>query len=370
MVHRFIVSAYDDLPRASTVGELALSRVNARFEMNPEQILVDGKPVVLNGRPLKTLHRPHNAHPDLTVLKLHDVVYLPRRTFLDHKLMRTPAISFRRQNLAPEFIESPPLEEGIPQIDELVYSIDTSNSGHGHVLLEMVSQLWAVKDANPQTLLAHPKVAQRYKALIGLFSPCRIVSPLTPVKLRQVLIVTPSFLLDRSVTQRFLQDVRYIRSSIARSSIARSFESDILLYVSRRGIAKRSLVNETDVESEFQRQGFQSISPETLSLGDQVELFSRARVVAGPVGSAMYNTIFCQPGTQRLVIAPEEFTTRNDSLITAATGKSPYFVFGRSSAQEKRRAMLAPWSVDVADVRRGIDHVLRGTGVILQKQSR
>ncbi|MGU3480082.1 glycosyltransferase family 61 protein [Methylobacterium sp. D48H] len=67
------------------------------------------------------------------------------------------------------------------------------------------------------------------------------------------------------------------------------------LYLSRqRG---RNIVNAAEVEAAFIDHGFTSIDPSGLSFSQQVRLFAEATHIAGPVGAAFANTIFCTPGT-------------------------------------------------------------------------
>ncbi|MCJ2058678.1 glycosyltransferase family 61 protein [Methylobacterium sp. J-048] len=67
------------------------------------------------------------------------------------------------------------------------------------------------------------------------------------------------------------------------------------LYLSRR--RGRNIVNAAEVEADFIDHGFKSIDPSGLTFAQQVRLFANATHVAGPVGAAFANTVFCKPGT-------------------------------------------------------------------------
>ena len=76
------------------------------------------------------------------------------------------------------------------------------------------------------------------------------------------------------------------------------------LYVSRRTQnVFRRLVNEQAIERLFVERGFEIVHPEAMSFAEQVETFNAASVVAGPAGSNMIDTIFCNPGTRILMLA-------------------------------------------------------------------
>lgn len=69
------------------------------------------------------------------------------------------------------------------------------------------------------------------------------------------------------------------------------------IYISRRGTASfRTLLNESEIETAAERVGFKIVRTENLSLDEQVAMFSQARVVLGPHGAGMTNTVFAPPG--------------------------------------------------------------------------
>ncbi len=68
------------------------------------------------------------------------------------------------------------------------------------------------------------------------------------------------------------------------------------IFISRRMMPTRRLVNEDDVEDYLRRYGFETCVPETLSLREQVELFSQAEIVVSTHGSAFTNMLFSPRG--------------------------------------------------------------------------
>lgn len=91
------------------------------------------------------------------------------------------------------------------------------------------------------------------------------------------------------------------------------------LYVSRmgqarRGVSTRQMLNEAELAKAVSALGFEVIEPEQLSPAEQIAAFGSADVVVGPSGSAMFNVVFCRPGTKVLDIESEA------SWIYAHTG--------------------------------------------------
>lgn len=83
------------------------------------------------------------------------------------------------------------------------------------------------------------------------------------------------------------------------------------IFVSRKTFTSkggyRGLVNEDELIASMTMLGFKVVEPELLKFEDQIRIFASADVVVGLAGAAMFNTIFCKPGTSVLSI---ESTTR------------------------------------------------------------
>lgn len=75
----------------------------------------------------------------------------------------------------------------------------------------------------------------------------------------------------------------------------------LFLYL-RRNSSTRRLINQDEVEEVFRARGFQIITPENLSVQQQIELFSRAKIIAGPTGAAIANLVFAPFGCSVIVL--------------------------------------------------------------------
>lgn len=77
------------------------------------------------------------------------------------------------------------------------------------------------------------------------------------------------------------------------------------VFVVRREERGRALTNLESIRLLVESYGFKIVDPESLPYGEQVSTFSAAGLVAGSMGAAMTNTIFCAPGTDVVYLAPE-----------------------------------------------------------------
>ncbi|KQN29175.1 glycosyltransferase family 61 protein [Sphingomonas sp. Leaf38] len=76
-------------------------------------------------------------------------------------------------------------------------------------------------------------------------------------------------------------------------------------FISRSTASSRKLTNEAAVMAIAAEHGFEPIEPQYLSFREQVELFSGADAIAGPLGAGLANAVFMHPGSAFIEIAPE-----------------------------------------------------------------
>lgn len=98
--------------------------------------------------------------------------------------------------------------------------------------------------------------------------------------------------------KHFLQKVPYNRALHKRDKLK--------ILIKRPNNVFRQLSNRTQMEQFLQRRGFVTVSPETMSLVDQIDLFRHAELVIGESGAALTSLVFCEPGTSVLEIQMSE----------------------------------------------------------------
>ncbi|WP_026537089.1 glycosyltransferase family 61 protein [Arthrobacter sp. 9MFCol3.1] len=77
------------------------------------------------------------------------------------------------------------------------------------------------------------------------------------------------------------------------------------LYVTRNDTGNRRLENEDQIFSLLQQHGFEMFRPSDHSFMDQVSAFASADAIAGPLGSALTNTVFAPDSAKILPLIPE-----------------------------------------------------------------
>lgn len=96
------------------------------------------------------------------------------------------------------------------------------------------------------------------------------------------------------------------------------------LYLSRAGTNRRRVQNEEAVVAALAPLGFESVRPETLSVREQVELFSQASSIVGSSGAAFTNMLFTPPGARVVVLQNQHLVAGGGDLyfdaLAAACG--------------------------------------------------
>jgi capsular polysaccharide biosynthesis protein len=70
----------------------------------------------------------------------------------------------------------------------------------------------------------------------------------------------------------------------------------------RRNSAIRRLANAKEIEGVLTDRGYAIVEPELLTFSQQVQYVSHAKVVVGPTGAGVANTIFCRSGTHVAIL--------------------------------------------------------------------
>lgn len=126
------------------------------------------------------------------------------------------------------------------------------------------------------------------------------------------------------------------------------------LYLARRTQLRRLILDEDKVYRAAEKLGYSIISPEKLTVAGQVRLFSQAKAIAGPGGSAFANMIFCRRGTRALCIKGEEKVSPLGLDLAVANGIDFRWLLGKSlqSLAQFTNPLDVPFEVDLDSLER------------------
>ncbi len=139
------------------------------------------------------------------------------------------------------------------------------------------------------------------------------------------------------------------------------------IYISRRGFAgslaagRRVMTNESEVIDLLEGFGFEVVEPEKLSPLEQIKLFSSAKVIVGAGGSAMFNTVFCHPGTSLIDIEAEPHWVGGHMRLFRSRGLRFGIFEGTPSVQDFSTPHI-PFTVDPVRLRSRLESFLPSVG--------
>jgi capsular polysaccharide biosynthesis protein len=192
----------------------------------------------------------------------------------------------------------------VPEREERVVVLGAqSNANYSHWLLESLVRaiLFRPLDDGTWLYLTPPLTDWQRQTLdlIGLEAE-RILElePQGPVRFREAVAVS-----------RGMGGLPAIRPAgvVALAKLAAPSSGRRRLYCSRAGTRHRHASNETELVELLARHGFETVSPERLSIAEQIELFAGAEVVFALHGSALTNIAFSRPGTLVIELQAEGF---------------------------------------------------------------
>lgn len=210
----------------------------------------------------------------------------------------------------PEFID---LKGKAEEIGGVCIYMGHCTFQYGHFLLETLARFWAL-DLNIKYdyLIFHRFLGSSCD--IKNFSFARECFTVFSIESKKILIADRamkfrSLLLSCSLLEINFQahrDQALVYKRILRHCLreARGCDEKLSrLYLSRsRWYKRRRVINEQAMEKIFSDYGFTIIYPNEMAFSDQVILYTRAEVIAGLAGWAMYNSVFLSTGSRAIVI--------------------------------------------------------------------
>jgi len=301
--------------------------------------------------------------PALSVVAGRDIVLAPRRIVLSRKSGGILPSSFTRfgnaQHGALQRKDGVHLpihadEHGRPeQMRGAVYLADTPYPDiYGHFLLEVLPQLWGFGEVPRRAKVATsvPLSADFLKLFAALGVDADSIMPLSrPIEAEETYVPSMPLMLRDHVHPTTFE----IFDRLARLGLTSDAPTPEKLYVSRSllGPDRRTLTNEAQIEVMFEAAGFTVFHPQLHPIEDQIRVFSKARLVAGPSGSGFHNTIFAPFTSKLLIISSTRWFTVIDPLLNQVDGRLG-LVFGEALASDEALAdVKARWSVDYRAVR-------------------
>lgn len=105
--------------------------------------------------------------------------------------------------------------------------------------------------------------------------------------------------------------IEFLRETFLKKNRDTSVNPYERVYISREDASWRRVANEGKLMEILTKKGFKKIVLSTLTVEEQIEIFSSADVIISPNGAGLANLMFCKPGTKIIQL----FTATSDEFI-------------------------------------------------------
>lgn len=235
------------------------------------------------------------------------------------------------KSVSPMFARIP--ENLLPKrtLDGNYFLMDPNGVGHfGHFMTESIGRLWGWDEAKRRfpdlkalyRIRDMNKVNDRFERRLMMaygIDAADIVAVDRSVYVESLVSATTMW--HNAVPHYVHPDLATVWDRIGSNLVAPDAPTYERVFISRSGQWWRRVCrNLPDVEKFFEARGFQIVYPEHLDLPTQAGIFAKASIIAGFVGSAMFNVMYAKQLKAFILLAHEAYTARNEHLYTSLIG--------------------------------------------------
>jgi capsular polysaccharide biosynthesis protein len=290
-------------------------------------------------------YRPDGDPP---LVELNEVLFIPRMRCLYDRAGRRiepskviyqepGAPSSANAKMAQVEQDTMPAQVEVPaklrRVAEPVLFVGEAHDHYGHLLADTLGRMWALDRVGPDVrvlfapdpkLRLDPPHVQLMLQSLGLDAG-RIVRPERPTLFERVISPVAALQLSR-VYQAFERPHLAIARALPGAGAPQR-----PVYLSRRGLGPghRRPEGEEALEARLEREGFDVVRPERLSLAEQAALFNGDAPVVGAYGSALHSVLFrTRPeGARTAILFPERFALPpRFAMIDAVKGSHAAYI--------------------------------------------
>ncbi|GBR22915.1 glycosyltransferase family 61 protein [Acetobacter orleanensis] len=132
---------------------------------------------------------------------------------------------------------------------------------------------------------------------------------------------------------------------------------DLRIFIERGPASNRRIPNEAELTAALQARGFLCVRAENFSAAEQIQLFKRARLVVGQLGSGMANCVWCQPGTVMFELVAEHHQNPCNLLMGMQAGLLYWGKLMPTGQQTDDHIAQSEKPLDIASVLRELDQI-------------
>ncbi|MGD1807592.1 tetratricopeptide repeat protein [Dapis sp. BLCC M126] len=124
--------------------------------------------------------------------------------------------------------------------------------------------------------------------------------------------------------------LKFLREVFLRGITNNKSDFSERIYIGRGNARYRRVMNEPEVVEILKQFGFTCITPESMSLENQIATFAHAKIIVAPHGSGLTNIVFCNPGTKVIELFSPHYLRYYYWHISRLLGLEHYFLIGET----------------------------------------
>lgn len=200
--------------------------------------------------------------------------------------------------------------ENVDHLDEEVIHINIIPKHWGHFLVDVVCRLWYILENNTNCRITYCSWnfdEQQIKGnfleffkLLGI-SEDRLVCITKPTKVKKIYIPDATYKFCGDYNEKYRTVLKKICEAVSDNSVKGSSKR---IYLTRTQLKKAKFyeTGEREIEEVFRLNGFDIISPEKLTLQQQIALFKNADMLVSLSGTLPHNIVFTKPHTNLVIL--------------------------------------------------------------------
>ncbi len=240
---------------------------------------------------------------------------------------------------------------------------------YGHFLVSSLARAWfysSFEDDNVRLLCHsdHPVESHMKSSFMGSFIPalglkaCQFARPTKPTRFTNLTVPSAAFIEEKMAYTAFLTPMHNIGDFLLNNSNCKKGRRSVYLSKSRMGTGSVTHIsNELEIEAILEGYGVEIIHPQSLSVEEQVRIFSSCDKVLGFVGSAFHNHIFVREPPIITAIALNDFVNSNLIMLDRLNNAESTYLFPKDGIEEIEQKGYQQ-SRRITDVKSFVDDLL------------
>ncbi|MBP3041454.1 glycosyltransferase family 61 protein [Bacillaceae bacterium Marseille-Q3522] len=222
-------------------------------------------------------------------------------------------------------------EEKLPPLtmsEETVAMLNhPASNNYFHWMLEALARIHLIEQSKikiDKYIINHHSLPFQLETLEAWgISDDRIIVPHHHFHLKAKQLVVPSY-----VNLPNIWSCKYVREFLLNRVRIKKNKQYKRIYITRKN--RRKVTNEKEILHVLHKYGFKSISPESMSVQEQLEVFYSAEIVIAAHGAGLANLVFCQPGTRVIELFAPSYIEPHYWLISRLMDLDYRFIIGKT----------------------------------------